>query len=196
MGGEETMYVRAGDHPTVTLAERPGRRYRVDAIWVREAYPTFMFRSPVAIVIVERDAPVVRWREDGYGYGTDAGLGAVTTAEWVARPKGDETAMSRVYWDELVDKQRLTVTADMDGHDGLDTVVFSNGFGDGGFPSVAGYDAAGRRAQIVLWTAIVPWRLAFTEGAPPPQVTRRERALAACLAGRRRVDGARCRVVR
>jgi hypothetical protein len=195
MGGEETMYVRAGEHPTVTLAERPGRRYRVDAIWVKEPYPKFVFSSPVAIVIVERDTPVVRWREEGYGYGTDAGLGAVTTAEWAARPKGDETAMSRAYWNELVEKKRLTVAADVDGHEGVDTVVFGNGFGDGGFPSLAGYDAAGHRAQIVLWTPIVPWRLAFPEGAPPTRVTQREKALAACLAGRRTIDGARCRVV-
>jgi hypothetical protein len=86
---------------------------------------------------------------------------------------------------------------DIDGHEGVDTHVFSNGFGDGGFPAVAGYDAAGKRAQIVLWTIVVPWRLAFPEGEPPSQVTKREEEHAACLAGRRTVElGMRCRVER
>jgi hypothetical protein len=168
----------------------------VEAIWLKERYPTFVFDSPVAIVIVERDTNVARWGQEGPGYGTDAGLGAVTTVEWAKQPKGDETAMSRIYWDELVDGERRSITADVDGYEGVDTIVFSNGYGDGGFPSVAGYDATGRRAQIVLWTPIVPWRLAFPEGTPPAQVRRREQALAECLAGRRKVDGARCRVIR
>ena len=196
MGGEETMYVRAGDFSPITLAERPGRRYPVDAIWLRERYPSGVSNGIVGVAIVERDTPVVRWVQEGPGYGTDAGLGGITTVEWAAQPKGDATAMSRIYWDELVDQGHQFVAADVDGHEGVDTVVFSNGFGDGGFPSIAGYDAAGRRAQIVLWTVVAPWRLAFPQGTPPRQVTTRERALAACLAGRRTIDGARCRVAR
>ncbi len=196
MGGENTLYVRAGDFTPMTLAERPGRRYPVDAIWLREHYPSGVSNGIVGVAIVERDTPVVRWVEEGPGYGTDAGLGGITTVEWAAEPKGDETAMSRIYWDELVDQGHQFVAADVDGHEGVDTVVFSNGFGDGGFPSIAGYDPAGRRAQIVLWTVVAPWRLAFPHGTPPRQVTTRERALAGCLAGRRTIDGARCRVAR
>ena len=80
--------------------------------------------------------------------------------------------------------------------EGIDTIAFANGFGDGGFPSIAGYDAHGERSAIVLWTIVAPWRLAFPQGRPPLQVTAREKALAACLAGPRKVDGARCRVAR
>ena len=82
----------------------------------------------------------------------------------------------------------------MDGYEGTDSLVFSNGFGDGHFPSVAGYDAAGRRLEIVLWSASAPRRLAFPQGAPPTQVIGRERELAAYLAGSRLVNGSRCRV--
>ena len=92
--------------------------------------------------------------------------------------------------------RRLFLVADVDGRRGTDTLVFANGFGDGGFPAIAGYDAAGRRAQVVLWTIVAPWRLAFPEGEPPSQVTKRENDLAACLAGDRLIDGARCRPAR
>jgi hypothetical protein len=198
MGGEETMYVRAGEHTPVELAERPGRRYPVDAIWLREPFRKRFFESIVGVVLVERETPVVRWRElHRVAYGTDAGLGAITTPEWAALPKGDKNPIDRLYWSHLVDAGRLWTQGDVDGHDGIDTVIFSNGFGDGGFPSIAGYDAAGRRAEIVLWTIVAPWRIAFPEGTPPTQVTQREKALAACLAGRRTIDGgARCRVAR
>jgi hypothetical protein len=197
MGGENTMWVRAGEYTPVTLAERSGRRYPVDAIWLREPFRKRFHERIVGVVIVERDTAVVRWHKQGPGYGTDAGLGAITTPEWAALPKGDENPITRLYWGDIVDKGRQWVTADVDGHEGVDTVIFFNGFGDGGFPSIAGYDAAGRRAQIVLWTIVAPWRLAFPDGTPPAQVTKRENELAACLAGRRTVDGgARCRLAR
>ncbi|MBD0330203.1 MAG: hypothetical protein ICV64_08885 [Thermoleophilia bacterium] len=42
-----------------------------------------------------------------------------------------------------------------------------------------------------------PWRLAFPEGKPPRQVRRRERELAACLAGKGTADaGVRSRLAR
>lgn len=191
MGGEEANYVQAGEHEPVTLEERSGRRYPVHAVWLDET----SYDSIVGVVIVERDSPVVRWRElELVAYGTDAGLGAITTFEWAARDKAHSNEISRRYWKLLVEQGRQSFVADVDRHDGVDTIVFSNGFGDGGFPSIAGYDASGRRAQIVLWTIVVPWRVAFPEGRPPSQVTERENELAACLAGNRRIDGARCRL--
>jgi hypothetical protein len=51
--------------------------------------------------------------------------------------------------------------------EGIDTIAFANGFGDGGFPSIAGYDAQGNRVAIALWTIVAPWRLAFPVGEPP-----------------------------
>jgi Protein of unknown function (DUF4241) len=196
MGGEETMHARPGTHQPVTLAERAGRRYPVHAIVLHD--PKRHYRDTiVGVVIVERDTRVVRWREEGPGYGTDAGLGSITTVEWAARRPGAKNPLVRLYWKRFVDQSRRSVTADVDGHRGTDTVIFSNGFGDGGFPSVAGYDASGRRAQMVLWTIVAPWRVAFPEGRPPPQVTKRENELAQCLAGKRRVElGMRCRVAR
>ena len=194
LGGEATPYVKAGEYEPVTLAERPERRYPVHAIWVRGT----RYDSIVGVVIVERDTRVVRWQQlQRVAYGTDGGVGGITTVEWAARPKELENVVSRLYDEELIESSRQSFTADVDGHRGVDTIVFANGFGDGGFPSIAGYDASGARAAIVLWTIAAPWRLAFPTGTPPPEVTRREKTLAACLDGRRTVElGMRCRLSR
>ena len=194
LGGEAVRYVRAGEYEPVTLAERPGRTYPVHAIWIdtRDSHD-----SIVGVVIVEHDARVVRWRQlERVAYGTDGGLGGITTLEWAAKDKSLESDVQRRWEDELIDKGRQSFAIDADGVEGIDTIAFANGFGDGGFPSIAGYDAHGERSAIVLWTIVAPWRLAFPQGRPPLQVTAREKALAACLAGRRKVDGARCRVAR
>jgi hypothetical protein len=191
LGGEyltspdEDLYAKR-----VTLGERPGRLYPVHAIWTvyRDGYEEI-----VGVVIVERDAPVVRWRGlHDTAYGTDAGLGAITTAEWAGLPEAERGRYER----PLIDWQGPSATFDIDGHAGTDTIGFSNGFGDGGFPSVAGYDASGRRAAIAIWSLVVPWRLGFPDGKPPSQVTRRENEFAACLAGRRKLEGSTCRVTR
>ena len=175
------------------LADRYGRQYAVEAIWLDRKGTTL--DTIVGVVLVERDGEVRRWQElERVGYVTDGGVGGVTTPEWAELTKGQDNEVSALYESELVDKARQWFVADVDGHEGLDTLVFSNGYGDGYFPAVAGYDAAGRRLAIVLWSVATPWRLAFPRGSPPPQVTERERELAECLAGKRRVNGYRCRV--
>jgi len=189
MGGEEVPYPYVRDYKTIALAERPGRLYPVDAIWVHEQRGSDRI---VGVVIVERDTPVARWRTlRETAYGTDAGLGAITTREWLVKPEGADGGVLARRLDKWP-KGRQFFTEDVDGRPGLDTLVFENGFGDGGFPAVAGYDASG--TAIVLWTIVAPWRLAFPQGTPPQRVTQREDALAACLAGRRTIDGAGCRL--
>src|SRR5262245_49765564 len=191
-GGESVAWLRAQDVPSIELAERPGRRYPVVGIWLDRPG-----RGPelVGVVLLERAAQVVRWKLlDPVAYGTDGGTGGITTPEWAAQPKGEANEVSRLYMRALVDERRQWFRADVDGVAGDDTVVFSNGFGDGGFPSLAGYDASGRRDAVVLWSNAAPWRIAFEGAAPPREVTETEDELAACLAGRRTVNGLRCRV--
>jgi hypothetical protein len=173
--------------PQVVLAERPGRRYPVQAVWMDSTTPDWIDEI-VGVVIVERNTPVARWRElHATAYGTDGGTGAIATVE---------TPIDLGTYEELSEavlaawtKGRESFTADLDGSPGIDTIIFSNGYGDGGFPSIAGYDASGRRAAIVLWSVVVPWRLAFPIGQPPSQVTERENELAGCLVGRRTIEG-------
>ena len=197
LGGESVAYVETGEYDPVLLAERPGRRYPVHAIWID--YPADRkdrTDSIVGAVVVERDTKVVRWRQlRRVAYGTDGGLGGITTVEWAAKDKELDNVVQR-RWEQAFTSGRQSLAVDADGHEGVDTIAFANGFGDGGFPSIAGYDAAGRRARIVLWTIVAPWRLSFPDGAAPRRVHERENALAACLAGHRLIDGARCRVAR
>ena len=191
LGGEYLSHPETDHNANVVLLEeRPGRRYPVHAIW--SVYPDG-YEEIVGVVIVERDTPVVRWRElHNTAYGTDAGLGGITTVEWAVLPEEERRRHERA----LTEWQGQSAKFDVDGRPGIDTIGFSNGFGDGGFPSAAGYDASGARAAIAIWSLVVPWRLGFPEGKPPPQVTQRENQFAACLAGRRKVDGSTCRVVR
>ena len=192
MGGERLPFPDAGA-PAATLAQSPGRRYPVHAIW--EVRKGSGLESIVGVVIVERDTPIVRWRVlHETAYVTDGGVGGITTREWATRGSSQENALGRLYTSELSEKGRQYFTADVDGHEGVDTVAFLNGWGDGVFPSIAGYDASGDRVEIVLWTKVVPWRLAFPAGKPPALITKAENDFAQCLAERRLVEGFRCRV--
>ena len=192
MGGERLPFPDAGA-PGATLANRPGRRYPVDAIW--EVRKQSGLESIVGVVIVERDTPIVKWRVlHEAGYVTDGGVGGITTREWATKGSSQDNELGRLYTSELSQKGREFFTADVDGHEGVDTIAFLNGWGDGAFPSIAGYDASGNRVEIVLWTKVVPWRLAFPKGKPPPLITKAEDDFARCLAEQRPVEGFRCRV--
>jgi len=193
MGGEY-LPSPLPDARRVTLAERQGRRYPVHAIW--EVRDQSGLKSIVGVVVVERDTPIVRWRVlHDPGYVTDAGTGGITTPEWAARAEPHANDVVHLY-NAAFQKNREHFVGDVDGHKGIDTIGFRNGWGDGAFPSIAGYDAAGDRVEIVLWTKIVPWRLAFPEGEPPAMVTKAEKDFAECLAGRLEVEGHPCRVGR
>jgi hypothetical protein len=117
-------YVTADEYEPVTLAERPGRTYPVDAIWVdtRDSYDGI-----VGAVVVERDRPVARWKQlERVAYGTDGGLGGITTVEWAAKEKSLDNEVQR-RWEELVDRGRQSFAIDADGVEGIDTIAFAKG---------------------------------------------------------------------
>jgi hypothetical protein len=191
MGAKEIGKVRRGTSRLVLLAERPGHEYPVDAIWL---YEPGQPRKTVGVVIAERDSPVVRWRQlSDPAYTTYLGVGGITTIAWSGLPKGTDNPVEQAYWIKLRESQLQTAVVDTDERSGIDTVIFRTGRGDGSYPSFAGFDAAGKRAQIVLWSQSVPWRVAFPEGTPPVQVTRRENHLRSCLHGRTTAGGSPCR---
>ncbi len=52
----------------------------------------------------------------------------------------------------------------------VDTVMFSTGYGDGGYPTVAGRDRTGAVVSLVSYGFVVPWRLSGLPGEPPKEV--------------------------
>lgn len=50
----------------------------------------------------------------------------------------------------------------------VDSVMFSTGIGDGGYPTFVGYDAAGEIVSLVSYGGLVPWSASGLPGAPPP----------------------------
>jgi hypothetical protein len=199
--GDGAFVSRVGSEADEPLLLRPraGNDYPVDVVWLAEP-GVALTRGATGVVIVEGDSPVARWAAlPRLAYGTDTGTGAITTEEWADRSRQlpSPNVLDRLFEKKLIDGRADHVVADIDGVPGTDTIVFSNGFGDGGFPLVAGYDASGRRVALVIWHVKAPWRLAFPHGTPPRQVTEREAELAKCLRGGWVTSDAydRCRVV-
>lgn len=60
-------------------------------------------------------------------------------------------------------------------------VLFTTGYGDGGYPTYGGRDAAGRLVSLVSYGGIVPWALSGLPGPVPPDVVRDEADLEAQL---------------
>jgi hypothetical protein len=80
-GGEYVGHLKPGDEDPVQLAERPDHAYPIEIVWL--SHPNGIGSPSVAgILIRERDTPVVRWRElERLAYGTDGGVGGITTPE-------------------------------------------------------------------------------------------------------------------
>ena len=135
-------------------------------------------------VQVPGGGPVQRWDRLRPAYGTDGGVGGITSEAVVRR--AEAAGFDR--WPELeLDYEEEVYVLDLDGRPGDDSLIFANGYGDGGFPLSEGRDAAGRIVATVIWHPRYPWRLAVPDGAPPPDVVEREREMADCIAGRRPV---------
>ena len=120
---------------------------------------------------------VDRWTEFETAYCTDGGTGRISSWRSLEQ-QGDvgEDVFGPDVW-----------LGDDDDRAGNDTIVFSNGFGDGCFPMSRGLDSQGGTVALVVWNPIYPWRLMMPDGTPPPDVLRREAEIQECLEGRRAV---------
>jgi hypothetical protein len=155
----------------------------VQIIW--EQFPEW---EVVLGVRLDRPGTVVdHWESWEFGYVTDGGVGGFTT--------GTVMAEAQRRGDASLDENLSTFTADLDdvvlvdldGVDGADTMVFYNGWGDGGFPMARGLDASGQVVSLYIFDLRYPWRLAIPDGTPPPNVTAREQEYIECLDGTREV---------
>jgi hypothetical protein len=162
----------------------PGQdELRVDIVW--EKYP--QHGSDVLGVLVHppHSPAVAHWGRYRDAYGTDGGVGGITSAAVVARA----TSLGIHRWPEpKVDYDQRISLLDLDGRPGNDSMIFANGSGDGGYPMSEGRDADGRLVALLIWDPRYPWRLAVPEGTPPSDVVEREHQIADCIAGRRPVQ--------
>jgi hypothetical protein len=113
----------------------------------------------------------VRWSlEPGLGIGTDGGDGGFVSGP-ARQVEGD---------DELIDGyvDAFYPGGDYAGHvcvrrvtpDGApDALLFSTGYGDGGYPTFAGRDADGRVVSVVSFGGVLPWAYGGLPGRPPPR---------------------------
>lgn len=138
----------------------------------------------LALEVVTPGSTVVAWDDVEFGYGTDGGQGGIisnTLIEAAAGHNSDDYFIETTFEDEIE-------IHDLDGSPGNDAIVFSNGWGDGGFPMVRGRDANGDVVAFVVFDFRYPWRLMFPDVPPPADITVRENELAECLAGERDVE--------
>lgn len=176
----------------------------------RESYSTVDFGVPTELLVtvirevapsgeavlgIRLDRPsttVERWGPLESGYGTDGGVGAITSGAVLAEAhrRGD-TSLShtlQTLTDAVLDSPTadLLVT-DLLGSDRMDTIYFQNGRGDGGFPMTRGFDSDDRVVAVYVFDLRYPFRLAIPDGTPPTDITERENQFIECMEGHRPV---------
>lgn len=157
LGGERLHEVAApGTTAPVTLAvlDSPSSGRRVAFLEVR----------------VAPGAPV-RWQEEPtLGFGTDGGDGGVWAPDSREEAPADDAAafasIDAMYPDG--DSASGNVCTVRSTPEGVDGVVFSAGYGDGGYPTFIGYDAADEVVSVVSYGFVIPWALSGLPGTPPP----------------------------
>ncbi len=165
---------------------------RLDLTMLFAGYPP-TDEQPVrrSVIGVRLDVPdaatVVEWQPYEFAYGTDGGVGGLTSGA-IEAGAADQLPYSEggdlfVDWDYELDYY----LGEHAGAGGPDVFIYANGFGDGGFPMSRGLDAEDRLVSLVLPTLTYPWRLMIPDGEPPTDVTEREDQYVECLNGERAV---------
>jgi len=154
-GGE---YLGADGRPA-DLGVEPGR------------YPWFLilaerprFAEPIfAQLVLDPKSRPVRWADDRrFGWVTDGGVGFIGSPESAAT-----LSILHTNWDRLTSGLKKSPCVAYANAKGRNFVVYRNGFGDGGFPGTAGYDARGRLVAVTWLLGPEPWVLGGLPGTPP-----------------------------
>jgi hypothetical protein len=157
-GGE---YLGADGTPT-DVGVKPGRYPWFLILAKRGRYWEPAFSQ---LVLDSRRSPV-RWEDDRrFGWGTDGGMG------FIGSPEAASTlSVLHTNWDRLIADLGRTHCVAFENSKGRNFVVYDNGFGDGGFPGTAGFDARGRLVAITWILGPKPWVLGGLPGTPPTWV--------------------------
>jgi len=147
-----TLDVPAGRHPvTVLHSDFDDGDRRIAAAMVR-----FVEGDPVRweLALVPGQDPSVLGPDDIFGYGVDSGTGAFTSPEALAQLKAESryTAFSDALSAAMPGKavtDPLTASVEVDPTTHANVVAFASGFGDGTYPSYAGFDRDGRVVVVL-----------------------------------------------
>ena len=160
--GVESVVVRVADEPVtapVTLAVldsvQAGRRVAFVEVQVRTTTPVrWVEVRPLLIATDGGDGGFVRGEAPDASDVVAIDDGSPQDYVGAFFPNGNSAS-------ENVCVQRLSSSGE------IDAVLFSTGYGDGGYPTFAGYDASGRVASLVSFGYVLPWRYSGLPGAPP-----------------------------
>ncbi len=132
---------------------------------------------------------VERWGAFATAYETSAGLGGITTRsvlDWADR----NLDFGESFIDGEFIEGRPFILSDLDEQEGRDTVLFEQGTARTSEERLytRGFDGDDRLVAIMIWDPRFPWRLAVSQGSPPPDIVEREEELIDCIEGRRLID--------
>ncbi|HEV8251610.1 MAG TPA: DUF4241 domain-containing protein [Gaiellaceae bacterium] len=135
------------DSKPLDLRVKPGRY---------PAYATLVtyenkFESVALATLVLSRARTVRWKRIG-SVAVDGGSTSFYSAESAERMARDDTTDRDSLWNRVFDSRAAHdfLVTEFPLTPKLNVIEFSSGNGDGGYPILAGYDAAGRPARIVV----------------------------------------------
>lgn len=171
---DEAATVEFGPHEDLDLS----------VVWEQYEYEDQHWESILGVRLQVPDRTVARWEAFEYAYGTDGGVGAITSQAVIDDPHRTGPRDELFDWDY----EDVFYLGDHDDTEGPETFVFSNGYGDGGFPMARGVDEDGETVALIVWDTRYPWRLAIDDGQPPPDVTVREDQFLECMAGTRLIN--------
>jgi hypothetical protein len=141
----------AGEVAPLAFRAEPGS-YPVHVTLARQ--PGSAFDNVVLASLVVSDAPTVSWKEVSV-VGVDGGTAGFTSAEGskalAASIDADPTAWSAdafEAFDSLVAHDSLVTESPID--DSTNLVLFTTGYGDGGYPVYVGLDAGGEPTRYVI----------------------------------------------
>jgi len=147
-----TLDVPAGLHPVAVLRSDfdDGDR-RIAAAMVR-----FATTDPIRweLALVPGQDPADLGPDEIFGYGVDSGTGAFTSPEAAALVEDEarytafsDALLAAFRGKEVTDPLTATVVVDDSTH--ANVVAFASGFGDGAYPSYAGFDRDGRIVAVL-----------------------------------------------
>jgi hypothetical protein len=115
-------------------------------------------RRTALLTLVAGGAEPTKWEQRG-GMGTDGGMGFAAAAETVAAAADQSQSEYQRRTDRDIEALGSAAGfAEVEGPGGLPYVVYSTGFGDGGYPIWIGRDAGGRITRVRIDFGILDWR--------------------------------------